>query len=70
MEASSFVWVVDEASETVSRRPVEIQSMTSFGVLIGSGLQTGERVVVAGVNFLSEGQEIRVVDVEEGGAEQ
>jgi RND family efflux transporter MFP subunit len=61
---NSFVWIVDEASNTVSRRQVEVARNGEFGLIIGSGLEPGERIAVAGVHFLSDGQEIRILEAD------
>lgn len=58
----AFVWIVDEHAGTVKRRSVEIDQATSGSetVIVRSGISAGERVVLAGVNELSEGQAIRI----------
>jgi RND family efflux transporter MFP subunit len=59
----SFVWVVDEASKTLSRREVQIGKLAQFGVRIKDGLQPGEWIVVKGVHSVDEGQQVRILDV-------
>jgi membrane fusion protein, multidrug efflux system len=54
------VFVVDRAAGTVSRRPVVIGGLDSDFARIASGLQAGEIIVSAGVQFLSDGQKVRV----------
>ena len=56
----SFVWIVDEATETVSRKPVGLISMGERGLLV-SGLDAGDRIVIAGVSFLTGGQKVRIL---------
>jgi RND family efflux transporter MFP subunit len=58
---SSFVWVVDESQQVVSRREVSARRLLSGGMEIESGLEVGELVAVAGVHFLEEGQAVRPV---------
>lgn len=58
----SFVWVVNEASQTVSKRQVDVFELTSNGYTITDGLVPGERIVVAGVNYLEDGQSVRLLD--------
>ncbi len=53
-----FVWVVDEKSGTVGRRPVEVLELTDVGVLV-RGLERGELIATAGAAFLCEGQRVR-----------
>lgn len=55
----SYVWVYDNNSGTVSRRAVTVSSLTSAGAAITSGLTTGEQIVVAGVQQLTDGQQVR-----------
>ena len=55
----SFVWVIDETTHTVSQRGVTTGELDVGGVIIKQGLQTGEVIAIAGVNYLTEGQQIR-----------
>jgi RND family efflux transporter MFP subunit len=57
----TFVWMVDEASLTVSAREVETLGAGALGVIV-RGLATGERIVTAGVNSLREGEQIRLLE--------
>jgi len=57
---ATFVWVVDEAGGTVSERPIEIGEGADGLVPVVSGLEAGERVVTAGVNSLSQGQQVKL----------
>jgi RND family efflux transporter MFP subunit len=52
------VWVVDPGSGTVSLKPVTVDSYGTETVVIKSGLQQGERVVVDGGKLLSLGQSV------------
>jgi RND family efflux transporter MFP subunit len=60
-DGAPAVWVVDEASRTVSLRPVEVTRFTPATVAIAGGLEVGERVVTAGVQALRPGQEVRLL---------
>lgn len=62
---TSLVWTIDEDSQTVARRQIEVQGVSSDGVVINSGLQPGEWIATAGVHSLREGQQVRIID--EGG---
>ncbi len=55
----SSVWVIDESSNTVNRRPVQIGNLISGGYVIDAGLEPGEIIATAGANFLREGQKVR-----------
>ncbi|MBW2475938.1 MAG: efflux RND transporter periplasmic adaptor subunit [Deltaproteobacteria bacterium] len=57
----SYVWVVDPQSSTVSKRPVDLISITERGATI-SGVEANEMIATAGVNFLVEGQKVRVLE--------
>lgn len=52
------VWVLDEAAMTVQPRKVSLGPVQAQQVAIVSGLQPGEKVVVAGVHVLSPGQKV------------
>lgn len=62
----SFVWVIDETTMTVARRPVTVDSLSDTGVTISEGLQPGEWIATAGVHYLKEGQKVRILDRPEG----
>ncbi len=66
--SQSFVWVIDEASNTLVRREVETGRLSEFGVLIRNGLQAGDWIVVAGVSALDEGDEVVRLGDEGGGS--
>ena len=52
------VWIVDDASKTVSLRPVEVGRVLSVGMEVTDGLSAGEWIVTAGTFSLTEGQEV------------
>ena len=58
------VWIVDPASRTVSMRNVEVLRFDQSTVVISSGLDTGDIVVVAGVQALHPGQKVRLLGSE------
>ena len=55
----SFVWVIDKVSNRVSRRAVKLGELSAAGVAVQEGLQAGELIAIAGVHFLTEGQQVR-----------
>jgi multidrug efflux pump subunit AcrA (membrane-fusion protein) len=57
----SYVWVIDQATNTLERREVQTGDLSEFGILIKSGLQAGEWVVVAGTTLLSAGEEVSIL---------
>jgi RND family efflux transporter MFP subunit len=56
-----YVWVVDETTMTVARQAVETLEVNAVGLLV-KGVAAGQRVVTAGVHYLSEGQQVRLLD--------
>jgi RND family efflux transporter MFP subunit len=55
------VWVVDEQQGKVSSRVVKVDGSAAPGpAIVTEGLKPGERVVVAGVNTLKDGQAVRI----------
>jgi len=56
------VWVIDPATNGLSRRSVETGRLSSSGMLITSGLEAGEWIVVAGTHSLSDGQEVKIIE--------
>lgn len=55
------VWVV-HPDQRVALRPVSVASFEEDGAVLDSGLQAGERIVVAGVHKLSRGEPVRPVE--------
>ena len=61
MSGGDYVWVVDSAN-VVSLRKVHLGEIFDRDrVLVNSGIEPGERVVVAGVYRLNEGENVRVI---------
>lgn len=56
------VWIVDAAGTHVARRTVSVTERGGDRVAIGEGVSPGERVVVAGVHSLADGQTVRLSD--------
>ncbi len=61
-QGKSTVWTLDRESMTVKPRPVRVAGADGNQVLIGGGLQAGERVITAGVHTLTPGQRVRLYD--------
>lgn len=55
----SVVWVLDPASMSVNALPVQPAGADGNEVVIASGLNKGQEVVVAGVHALSPGQKVK-----------
>ena len=58
---NQFVWVIDPATSTVSKRPVTTFEVTTGGTKV-DGVTPGELIVTAGVEYLREGQEVRPIN--------
>jgi len=56
----SYVWVVADADQTIHRREVQTGRVSDDGILIRDGLKAGEWVVTAGVDYLEEGQKVKL----------
>lgn len=52
------LWIVAEDS-TVHRRAVQLVEFSADSVVVSRGLSAGEKVVIAGVNSLAEGQPVK-----------
>ncbi len=57
----SYVWVIDENTNTVSARKVILGPLTDHGILVTDGLKVSEWIATAGVNYLREGQQVRIL---------
>jgi len=64
--SGNFIWVIDEGTNTVKRRPVEVGELGDAGIPVTNGLQAGERVVTAGVSYLREDQKVKLLDSQGG----
>ena len=62
---TAAVWIYDENVRTVSLRPVVVGQYREDGVIVTSGVRSGEWIVMAGVHKLREGETVRPY---EGGA--
>jgi membrane fusion protein, multidrug efflux system len=59
-EGDMAVFVVDLSAGVVRRRTVSVSGIEADAARIGSGLSGGETVVAAGVQFLGDGQKVRL----------
>ena len=58
----TYVWIIDEQSNSVSKREVTTGKLTDTGIMVTDGLEAGERIATAGVNYLREGMEVRILE--------
>jgi membrane fusion protein, multidrug efflux system len=61
IEDKSAVWVVDAKDGRVHRREIMIARHAPDSVIVTDGLNSGERVVTAGVQTLHEGQAVKLL---------
>ena len=61
-QGRSYVWVVDAAGMTVSRRPVGVGGLQEDRIAIGSGLREGDLVAISGVHHLRDGMKVSRID--------
>jgi RND family efflux transporter MFP subunit len=61
-----YVWRVDPESMRVSRQAVSVGQLTEGGIEVVSGVEPGQQVIAAGVNFVKEGQKVKRWERERG----
>ncbi len=61
-DGRTMIWIVDPATSTVSTQDVRVAARDVSTVRIADGLAPGTRVVTAGVNSLTPGQAVRILD--------
>ena len=61
IEDKPAVWVVDAKDQRVHRREIAIARHAPDSVIVTGGLESGERVVTAGVQELHEGQTVKLL---------
>ena len=61
---NQFVWIVDEASNTVKRMQVTPGELTQHGIRVPE-LKPGQIVATAGVHSLQDGQQVRILGAAE-----
>jgi membrane fusion protein, multidrug efflux system len=59
-DGRAYVWVVAPDGKSVRRRDVTLMGRSEGRVLVSGGIAPGERVVVAGVHSLADGQAVRL----------
>lgn len=64
LDKQGTVWIVDESSMTVTPRTVETGALTGRNVAV-MGLNSGDRVVIAGAAFLREGMKVSLLETGE-----
>jgi len=60
-DGKTKVWIVDPKALTVATRDASVRKISDNLVEVTSGVLSGDRVVTAGVNSLTEGQRVRIL---------
>ena len=69
-----YVWLVKEEKDkkgigTVHKVHIKVSEMGKDKIFVVSGLKAGDRIAAAGINFLKEGEKVRIIDSDnEGGS--
>lgn len=58
------VYVFDPQTSTVKRREVTVGGVSENAIIVIEGLEIGERIASAGVSFLRDGQEVKLLESE------
>ncbi|MBB3658301.1 RND family efflux transporter MFP subunit [Rhizobium sp. BK650] len=68
-DGKQVVWTVDRSTETVHVRGIEVADFTGDGVRIAKGLDSGDLVVAAGTQFMSENLKVKLPDQQSAAAD-
>lgn len=60
---STHLWIVDPTNNTVRTVEIELGQGGADEVVVRNGLEPGARIVIAGVNSLSEGQAVKIAEM-------
>ncbi|QYA14145.1 efflux RND transporter periplasmic adaptor subunit [Rhizobium sp. AB2/73] len=66
-DGQQIVWLVDRSAGTVHSRTIKVADFSDDGVRVADGLKTGDVVVAAGTQFMSENMKVKLPS---GGAQQ
>ncbi|MBY4593609.1 MULTISPECIES: efflux RND transporter periplasmic adaptor subunit [Rhizobium] len=61
-DGKQMVWTVDRDTATVHGRDIQVADFTGNGVHVTEGLDTGDLVVAAGTQFMTENLKVKVPD--------
>ena len=59
-DEKTWIWLIDEKTLTVSKKEVTTGKLTDSGIEVITGLHEGDVIVIAGVHYLKEGQQVRI----------
>ncbi len=63
-ESRGYVFVFDPTSSVVKKTEVKISGFRENFFIVASGVQAGDIIAVAGVSFLEDGQQVKLLDVQ------
>ena len=58
----TYVWIIDEQSKQVMKREVTTGNLTDTGIIVNEGISQGEWIAIAGVHYLRDGMEVRILE--------
>ena len=58
----TYVWIIDKQSNRVTKREVTTGSLKDSGIIVTQGLNAGEWIATAGVHYLREGMDIKILE--------
>ncbi|MDK4705167.1 efflux RND transporter periplasmic adaptor subunit [Rhizobium sp. CNPSo 4062] len=59
-DGQQIVWLVDRSAGTVHSRAIKVADFSDDGVRVADGLKTGDVVVAAGTQFMSENMKVKL----------
>ena len=65
-ENKTYVWIINEKSKKVSKQEVKSGKLLGSGITIREGIEPGEWIATAGVHYLKEGQQVRILSASTG----
>jgi len=68
-DGQQIVWLVDRSAGTVHSRGIKVADFADDGVRVADGLKTGDVVVAAGTQFMTENMKVKVPNAQQASAE-
>ena len=68
-DGKKIVWIVDRQAATVHAREIKVADFTGDGVNVTEGLSTGDIVVAAGTQFMSENLKVKLPELQAASAD-
>lgn len=60
-DGKSYVWLINPKTNTVHQQAVSLGKISNTGINVSEGLSSGDWIATAGVHYLNEGQEIKIM---------